>query len=192
MRARESVRESVPSEGRIAHNPPPAPTTSEPVRRTPSVHVPAAPPSAPERPSPPGGAPSSGKTPILESVTLDFSSELGAAEDADHDRSTPEIDLEVTYASESNFYSDVTGADVGLFVATYVVKPVGTPLAVRLTLPQIDEPIVVSGAVHWVREFSPSIEAPPGMGLALTHLPASHRSVIDAFMKVRAPILHDA
>ena len=80
---------------------------------------------------------------------------------------------------------------VGLFIATFVVKPPGTRLAVRLSLPQLEEPILVSGDVHWVREFSPSIEAPPGMGIALRSLSERHRRAVDAFMKVRPPLLHD-
>jgi Tfp pilus assembly protein PilZ len=127
---------------------------------------------------------------LIEAVTLDFSAPT-AAEDADLNLDTADLDLEVTYASESNFYADVAGTDLGLFVATFVVKPPGTPLAVRLTVPQLDEPILVSGTVRWVREFSPSIEAPPGMGVALRAVDAKVRHAIDAFMKVRAPILHD-
>ena len=100
--------------------------------------------------------------------------------------------LELTYASESNFYSDLAGSAVGLFVATFVVKAPGTPISVLLTLPQLDEPIFVSGAVQWVREFSPSIEAPPGMGVALKPFgSALHRQAAEAFMKLRPPLLHD-
>ncbi len=127
---------------------------------------------------------------LIEAVTLDFSAP-SAAEDADTNLDTADLDLEVTYASESNFYADLSGDDLGLFVATFVVKPPGTPLAVRLTVPQLDEAILVSGTVRWVREFSPSIEAPPGMGVALRPVDARSRGAIDAFMKVRAPILHD-
>jgi uncharacterized protein (TIGR02266 family) len=127
----------------------------------------------------------------MEVVTLDFSALPSAGEDADADLATADLDLELTYQSESNFYADVAGHDLGLFVATFVVKSPGTPIGVRLTLPQLEDPIMVSGTVRWVREFSPSIEAPPGMGVALTELPAPHRRAVEAFMKVRAPILHD-
>jgi len=72
-----------------------------------------------------------------------------------------------------------------------VVKGIGTPLAVKLTLPQLADPIVVSGTVEWVREFSPAIEAPPGMGIALRRLPPAHKRAIDDFTKLRSPILHD-
>ena len=125
-------------------------------------------------------------------VRLDFSPTAAAAEDADADMSTADLDLELTYTSESNFYSNVSGSEIGLFIATFVVKPPGTPLGVRLTFPQIDEPILVSGTVRWVREFSPSIEAPPGMGVALAPLPPGPQRAVSAFMKMRPPILHDA
>jgi hypothetical protein len=127
----------------------------------------------------------------LEEVSLDFSSLAGAGEDADADFATPDLDLEVTYASESNFYADVAGKKLGLFVATYVVKQPGTPIAVRLTLPQLDEPVHLKGTVRWVREFSPSIEAPPGMGVELAKLPPQAKRAVEAFVKVRPPLLHD-
>jgi hypothetical protein len=150
-----------------------------------SVRPPPAPPTAP--PSKPKAAP---KLDPVEVVRLDFSSP-SIAEDADIDPSTADLDLEVTYTSESNFYSDVTGADLGLFIATFVVKPPGTTFSVHVSIPQLPEPVMMRGAVRWVREFSPSIEAPPGMGIALQGLSASTRAAIDAFMKVRPPILHD-
>jgi hypothetical protein len=80
---------------------------------------------------------------------------------------------------------------LGLFIATFVVKPVGTPLVVRLSVPVLEAPFIVSGLVHWVLEFSPSIEAPPGIGLALRPVDGEPRRAISAFMKVRPPILHD-
>jgi hypothetical protein len=149
--------------------------------------------AVPTAPAPtPAPVPSQRRIPIeaIEAVTLDFGAP-SVAEDADANAATADLDLEVTYASESNFYSDVVGTELGLFIATFVVKPPGTQLAVRLTIPQLDEPILVSGWVRWVREFSPSIEAPPGMGVALRPVEGRQRKAIDAFMKQRPPILHD-
>jgi hypothetical protein len=127
----------------------------------------------------------------LDVVRLDFSTTTAPGEDADANLDTPDLDLELTHASESNFYSDVAGQSVGLFVATFVVKAPGTPIAVRLSLPQLDAPILVRGVVHWVREFSPSIDAPPGMGVALEPLGSADLRAVAKFMKLRAPILHD-
>jgi Tfp pilus assembly protein PilZ len=138
----------------------------------------------------PAMSPPAGALDLLEAVTLDFSAPI-AGEDADSNLDTADLDLEVTYASESNFYADLAGTDLGLFVATFVVKAVGTPLAIRLTVPQLDEPVRVTGTVRWVREFSPSIEAPPGMGVALSSVSGRTRNAIDAFMQVRPPLLHD-
>ncbi len=166
----------------------------------PSVTGPVFPPSAPSRPGSqmPAAKASAPPEPMIQTlsfdpievVRLEFSPP-GAAEDADANLDTADLDLELTYASESSFYSDVAGQAVGLFIATFVVKEPGTPIAVRLTLPQLDEPILVSGAVHWVREFSPSIEAPPGMGILLNPLSLENQRAIGRFMKVRPPILHD-
>ena len=171
--------------------PPPevyAPALAPPVSAPPSgafeLHEEYVPALAPAM-SPPAGA-----LDLLEAVTLDFSAPI-AGEDADSNLDTADLDLEVTYASESNFYADLAGTDLGLFVATFVVKAVGTPLAIRLTVPQLDEPVRVTGTVRWVREFSPSIEAPPGMGVALSSVSGRTRNAIDAFMQVRPPLLHD-
>jgi hypothetical protein len=128
---------------------------------------------------------------LLEVVRLDFSPETSAGEDADANLDTADLDLELDDTSESNFYSDLAGQNVGLFIATFVVKPPGTPIAVRLSIPQLRAPILVSGTVHWVREFSPSIEAPPGMGIALQPLRPEHERAVDTFMRVRPAILHD-
>lgn len=174
----------------------PAPSGGYPSGR--SAVLPAAPPSrrslpnqaaAPSAPTAPNGG--AAKIDPVEVVRLDFSPTPSAGEDADANLQTADLDLELTYVSESNFYSDVVGQEIGLFVATFVVKAPGTPIAVRLSLPQLDQPILVSGFVHWVREFSPSIEAPPGMGVALNPLGAAHRRAMETFMKLRPPILHD-
>ena len=126
----------------------------------------------------------------LEVVTLDFGAP-SVTEDAGVDQDLPDLELDLTYTCESNFYTDVMGSVLGLFIATFVVKPVGTPLVVRLTVPQVGKSFIVSGLVHWVLAFSPSIEAPPGIGLALRPVAGEPRRTIDAFMKLRPPILHD-
>jgi hypothetical protein len=144
---------------------------------------------APATTAPPNGG--AAKIDPIEVVRLDFSPTASPGEDADANLETADLDLELTYVSESNFYSDVIGQEIGLFVATFVVKAPGTPIAIRLSLPQLDHPILVSGFVHWVREFSPSIEAPPGMGVALNPPASAHRRAMETFMKLRPPILHD-
>ena len=163
---------------------------------TPSVRASA---PAPIHSSAPAPVPSSAPAPVpetlsfdpVEVVRLDFSPTASAGDDADTNLDTADLDLELSDVSESNFYSDVAGQSVGLFVATFVVKPPGTVISVRLSIPQLDGPILVSGTVHWVREFSPSIEAPPGMGLALKPLSPPHRHAVDAFLRARPAILHD-
>jgi hypothetical protein len=127
----------------------------------------------------------------LEVVTLDFGAAPSVGAQPDADLEMPDLELDLTLTSESNFYTDVAGTVLGLFIATFVVKPVGTPLVVRLSVPVLDRPFIVSGLVHWVLPFSPSIEAPPGIGLALRPVEGEPRRAINAFMKVRSPILHD-
>jgi Tfp pilus assembly protein PilZ len=133
-------------------------------------------------------APPPAKLEALEVVRLDFG---GPAPDPNIDLEHPDLELDLGYRSESNFYTDVLGGGLGLFIATFVVKPPGTPLVARLTLPEHPRPFVVSGTVQWVLEFKPSIEAPPGIGLLLRPVEGAPRKAIDEFMKVRLPILHD-
>jgi hypothetical protein len=168
---------------------PPAFGENPPSNAAPAADAPTVVPGAPSNAAPPATA-AFAPLDLLEAVTLDFAPPT-AGEDADFDLDTADLDIEVTYASESNFYADLAGNELGLFVATFVVKPPGTPLAVRLSVPELDEPVRVSGTVGWVREFSPSIEAPPGMGIALDEVKPRARKAIEAFMKVRPPLLHD-
>jgi hypothetical protein len=166
---------SVPASPPVASTPASSPTSA------PAPKLAAAPASTAARPA---------HVSALEVVTLDFGASPAPAQ-APSDAEMPDLELDLTFTSESNFYTDVIGTEVGLFIATWVVKPVGTPLVVRLSLPAVAEPFVVSGVVRWVLEFSPSIEAPPGIGLALEGIRSAARRAIDSFMKVRVPILHD-
>jgi hypothetical protein len=135
-------------------------------------------------------APAPVRLEALEVVRLDFGGGA-AASDPNVNLETPDLELDLGYRSESNFYTDVLGTGLGLFIATFVVKPPGTPLVARLTLPEHPRPFIVSGTVQWVLEFKPSIEAPPGIGLLLRPVEGAPKKAIEEFMKVRLPILHD-
>ncbi|HVT06918.1 MAG TPA: TIGR02266 family protein [Polyangia bacterium] len=61
----------------------------------------------------------------------------------------------------------------GVFVATDRLPQVGTRLAIKLQLPQLDRPISVGAEVRWTRTGEPTPADPrsPGMGLRFVDLP---------------------
>ena len=108
-------------------------------------------------------------------------------------RTVPRVDLEVEVGitSQTNFYVGFSEniSEGGLFVATYDLKPVGSELQVRFTLPD-DMEISVVGVVCWVRDprnFNDP-DTPPGLGVQFFDLPDEDREAIRRFTKVRQPI----
>lgn len=118
--------------------------------------------------------------------------ELAFGEDVSMDAEGAALDIEVAFDSDSNFYAGLADAptDVGLFVATYITRPAGTRLNIALSL-EDRAPIHVTGVVRWIREFSPSIEAPPGMGVQLEGVTDGDLKVIRRFMAQRPPFFYD-
>jgi uncharacterized protein (TIGR02266 family) len=95
------------------------------------------------------------------------------------------IEVEVSYATESNFYVGLTGdvSEGGLFLATYRKIPVGSQLDLELWLP--GGKIEAHGIVKWVREASEG--APPGVGISFEPLDDETREKIHSFCAERAP-----
>ena len=102
-----------------------------------------------------------------------------------------EIDVEVGFATETNFYAGLSMdlSTGGLFVATYKLHEVGTPVMLTFVLPSGHE-INATGEVRWVRE-SASGEVTPGMGIAFTGLAAIDLKAIEAFCRQRLPMYFD-
>jgi uncharacterized protein (TIGR02266 family) len=108
-------------------------------------------------------------------------------------RSSERVKLvtEVRIDSESQFFAGVTGnvGGGGLFVATYAILPVGTPVTVEFTLPGEPAPtICASGSVCWLRETEGAVH---GMGVTFDDLSTEDKKAIREFCKVRPPLLHD-
>src|SRR3954451_8258819 len=78
-----------------------------------------------------------------------------------------DVELDVSLESESNFYLGLTEnlSEGGLYIATHVLKPIGTRLEVSFKLPQRPDPIRAIGVVRWVREYSETSDTPPGLGV---------------------------
>ncbi|MCP4600843.1 MAG: hypothetical protein GY847_09980 [Proteobacteria bacterium] len=94
---------------------------------------------------------------------------------------------------EHNFYTGFSG-DIdsgGVFISTYDVKPIDTPVAVSILFPNRYK-ISARGVVQWIREYNPLIpEMTPGMGVKLTSLDAYSRMRIQNYLKKHTAIFYD-
>lgn len=104
-----------------------------------------------------------------------------------------DIELEVTMESESNFYMGLTEnlSEGGLFIATHVLKPLGTRIDVSFKLPDTAAAIQVSGTVRWVREYSETSDTSPGLGVRFDRIHSDDIQHIRAFLDARAPLFFD-
>ena len=103
------------------------------------------------------------------------------------------VELEVTMESETNFYLGLTEnlSEGGLFIATHATKPLGTQIEVSFKLPEMSEAIKVTGTVRWLREYSETSDASPGMGVRFEHLGAEPTEQIRRFLVARDPLFYD-
>src|SRR6476660_3108191 len=85
----------------------------------------------------------------------------------DETASKAAVEIELDQASEHNFWSglQMDMSDGGVFVATHMPLPVGTPVSVVMTLPFEDKPVVVKGHVTWTRPHQDDSDAPAGVGV---------------------------
>ncbi|MCA9586557.1 MAG: TIGR02266 family protein [Myxococcales bacterium] len=100
------------------------------------------------------------------------------------------VELEVGIGSESNFYLGFTEnlSAGGVFVATYLVKPIGSSVTLDLTMPD-GATMEITGTVKWTR--GESTDGWPGMGVQFSELGADEEERIRAFVSMREPIFYD-
>ncbi len=98
--------------------------------------------------------------------------------------------------SASNFYKGLSGNDVvdsgGIFVATYRIPPIGTPIWLKVSLPGGYE-FEAQATVRWLREATSgsSASAPPGFGAQFTHISPEGRQLVYRYARNREPLFHD-
>ena len=104
-----------------------------------------------------------------------------------------DVELEVTMESETNFYMGLTEnlSEGGLFIATHVLKPLGTQIEVSFKLPDVREAIKVTGTVRWVREYSETSDSSPGLGVRFEQLDQAQTELIRRFLAARDPLFYD-
>jgi uncharacterized protein (TIGR02266 family) len=104
-----------------------------------------------------------------------------------------DVEIEVSLESESNFYMGLTEnlSEGGLFIATHLVRPMGTSVEVSFKLPHVAEPIKAIGTVRWTREYSETSDTMPGMGVRFESIGPQHVEHIREFLAARAPLFYD-
>lgn len=97
--------------------------------------------------------------------------------------------------SATNFYKGLSGNDIvdhgGLFVQTYVLPKIGSPVRLRVSLPGGYE-FEANAVVRWRRESSDAgNDAPPGFGAQFTHIMPEARQLVYRYVRNREPLFHD-
>jgi len=100
-------------------------------------------------------------------------------------------EFELTFVEDSYFISGLTQdiSEGGLFVATYRLLPIGTPLSLSFQLPS-GKRLDVKGVVRWVREEALG-DARPGLGIAFSDLSEDALASIAECCAVRPPLVFD-
>ena len=103
------------------------------------------------------------------------------------------VDLDVSLGSDHNFYSGFAEnlSAGGIFVATHLLKPVGSQIEVTIHVPDSEVPIRGRGEVRWIREYNERSDTPPGMGIRFYALEANAIEGIQAFLAQREPLFFD-
>jgi uncharacterized protein (TIGR02266 family) len=103
------------------------------------------------------------------------------------------VELDISLESEHNFYAgfveNLSGS--GLFIATHVVRPIGSHVEFSISIEDSAEPIKGLGEVRWIRQFSETSDAHPGMGLRFIELSTGGRERIERLLHGREPIFYD-
>jgi uncharacterized protein (TIGR02266 family) len=101
-----------------------------------------------------------------------------------------DVELEVSIWSDSNFYVGFTEnlSGGGVFVATHILRPLGSRIDLSVRFPSRAEPLRLHGDVRWIREYSASSDAWPGMGIRFDTLTPEGETLIRDFLRVREPL----
>ena len=108
---------------------------------------------------------------------------------------SPLINADLGTHSPTNFYKGLSGNDIidhgGLFVSTYMVPKIGTPVRLKISLPGGYE-FEANAVVSWSREPSEGgNDAPPGFGARFTQITPEARQLVYRYVRNREPLFHD-
>jgi uncharacterized protein (TIGR02266 family) len=104
----------------------------------------------------------------------------------------PVVAADLGAHSPSNFYKGLSGNDIidhgGLFVSTYMIPKIGSPVRLRVSLPGGYE-FEANAIVQWAREQGG--DAPPGFGARFTQITNEARQLVYRYVRNREPLFHD-
>jgi hypothetical protein len=105
------------------------------------------------------------------------------------------INADLGAHSSTNFYKGLSGNDIvdhgGLFVSTYMIPKIGTPVRLKVALPGGYE-FEANAIVKWSREQSEGgADAPPGFGAQFTQIAPEARQLVYRYVRNREPLFHD-
>jgi hypothetical protein len=105
------------------------------------------------------------------------------------------VEAELGAHSTTNFYKGLSGNDVvdsgGIFIATYNIPEIGTPLAVKVSLPGGYE-FEALAVVRWTRDSPLSgADGSPGFGAQFTQIAPEARQLVYRYVRNREPLFHD-
>ena len=177
-------------QARSPYGPPPQQQPVQPVQQQPVARDPFAPPQQAPARSPmaatglaPGGMMGGGVNPFPASGRPPAPPPDGAAQ---------VIAADLGAHSPTNFYKGLSGNDIidhgGLFVSTYMIPKIGTPVRLRVSLPGGYE-FEANAVVQWAREQGG--DAPPGFGAKFTQITPEARQLVYRYVRNREPLFHD-
>ncbi len=106
-----------------------------------------------------------------------------------------QMEVAIDFQSEHNFYTGLTQniSEGGLFIATNQIKPIGSRVRVRFTLPGSLRAIDVDTEVRWVREITAlqRFDGAQGIGLRFLNLAPDAAQAIKGFLASRDSIFYD-
>jgi hypothetical protein len=145
----------------------------------------------PPRPSPPSASPTPARHTTTRPDLLAMIAEELEERPAQPPPPAKTVQVEINLFSRHNFYVGSSGdlASGGVFVATAVLPPLGSSVALQLDVPFL-EPLLTTATVEWVRESSQMGRVSPGVGLSLRHLPEAERLTLEKFFQERAPLTY--
>jgi uncharacterized protein (TIGR02266 family) len=106
----------------------------------------------------------------------------------------PAVAADLGAHSPTNFFKGLSGNDIidhgGLFVSTYKIPKIGTPVRLKVSLPGGYE-FEANAVVRWAREPSDGNDAPPGFGAQFTDITPEARQLVYRYVRNREPLFHD-
>ncbi len=152
-----------------------------------------------------GGSPELPRKPLFErgdpgdhgvaTLTKPTESKRDGAASADNRRRQDRfsVELEVSLESEHNFYAGFVEnlSSSGLFVATHSTRPIGSHVEFSISFGDSSVAVKGLGEVRWIRQYSETSDAHPGMGLRFIELSPEGARKIQEFLVGREPIFYD-